>query len=230
MLTRDDLTVPDCLEVLEAVRPLRPRHVGFKDLGVPLAVQHELVARIRAMGATCYLEVVSESPEACLRSTESAVALGVDRLLGGTDIAAMGAIVAGSGIALYPFCGRPQGHPTRLSGRAEEIASHCRALVDAGAQGVDLLAYRAVDDDPLAIVAAARRALGDGRLIVAGSIDSPDRIRQLADLGVDAITMGTALFEDAFAPDRRGVAAQLEAALAALPQSRSRSDEIDPNS
>ena len=217
MLTRDDLTVPDCLEVMEEVRGLGLGHIGFKDLGVPLAVQQDLVARIRDAGAIPYLEVVSETPEACLRSAQSAVTLGVDRLLGGTDATAMGRIVQDSGIALYPFCGRPQGHPTRLGGTAAEVAEHCRALVDAGAEGVDLLAFRAVDADPLALVVSARDALVSGRLIVAGSIDSPDRVRLMADLGVDAITMGTAVFEETFAPGRKGVAAQLEAVLAAMP-------------
>ena len=89
--------------------------------------------------------------------------------------------------------------------------------MEAGAEGVDLLAFRAVDADPLALVASARDALGESRLIVAGSIDSPDRVRLMADLGVDAITMGTAVFEETFAPGRKGVAAQLEAVLAAMP-------------
>ena len=34
MLTRQDQTVPDCLEVLEYIRPLGLTHIGFKDVGV----------------------------------------------------------------------------------------------------------------------------------------------------------------------------------------------------
>ncbi len=217
MLTRDDLTVSDCLDVVDQVIPLGVRHLGFKDVGVPLDVQRELLARIKASGATSYFEVVSETPEACLASARNAVALGVDCLLGGTDVSAMADIAAGSGIALYPFCGFPQGHPTKLGGSPAEIAGHCRAMVAAGAAGVDLLAYRAVDADPVDLIKAARQALAPGRLIVAGSIDSPQRVRAMADLGVDAITIGTALFQGVFAPDRKGIAAQLEAALEAVP-------------
>ena len=33
--------------------------------------------------------------------------------------------MAGTGIALYPFCGFPQGHPTRLGGSPADIARHC---------------------------------------------------------------------------------------------------------
>ena len=67
MLTRDDLTVADCLEVMDEIGSLGVRHLGFKDVGVPLEVQRELLARIKASGATSYFEVVSETPEACLR-------------------------------------------------------------------------------------------------------------------------------------------------------------------
>jgi len=217
MLTRDDLTVSNCLEVVEEVLPLGVRHLGFKDVGVPLDVQRELLARIKASGATSYFEVVSQTPEACLRSAQAAVDLGVDRLLGGTDTAAMAQIVAGTGIELYPFCGFPQGHPTKLGGKPEDIARHCREMVAAGAAGVDLLAYRATDADPVDLIAAARQALAPGRLIVAGSIDSPERIRAMADLGVDGITIGTALFQEFFAPGRKGIVAQLKAALDAMP-------------
>ena len=64
MLTKDDLTVANCLEVIEEVIPLGVRHLGFKDVGVPLEVQRALLGRIRDAGATSYFEVVSETPEA----------------------------------------------------------------------------------------------------------------------------------------------------------------------
>jgi phosphoribosylformimino-5-aminoimidazole carboxamide ribonucleotide (ProFAR) isomerase len=129
----------------------------------------------------------------------------------------MGGIVAGRDIALYPFCGFPQGHPTRLGGSPEDIARHCREMVAAGAAGVDLLAYRATDAAHEDLIRAARAALPQGRLIVAGSIASPERVRAMANLQVDAITIGTALFQGNFAPGRGGVAGQLKAALEALP-------------
>ena len=217
MLTQDDLTVSNCLEVVEEVLPLGVRHLGFKDVGVPLDVQRQLLARIKASGATSYFEVVSQTPEACLRSARAAVDLGVDRLLGGTDVAALAGIVAGTGIELYPFCGFPQGHPTRLGGTPADIARHCREMMAAGAAGVDLLAWRATDADPVELIAAARGALAPGRLIVAGSIDSPERVRAMAGLGVDGLTIGTALFQGVFAPGRKGIAGQLQAALDAVP-------------
>lgn len=216
MLTCNDRTVPDCLEVLDTVLPLGVRHIGFKDVGVDAGTLRTLTRRIRDAGAVCYFEVVSETPEACLASTRTAVTLGVDRLLGGTDIAAVGKILDGSGIAYYPFAGFPVGHPTRLGGTPGDIAGHCRAFMASGAAGVDLLAYRATDANPLDLVRAARAGLGAGELIVAGSIDSPARLRLMADAGADGVTIGTALFQNTFAPGQQGVAAQLAAALQAV--------------
>ena len=221
MLTHNDQTVTNCLEVLDQALPLGLAHVGFKDVGVPPAMQAELTRRIKAAGATSYLEVVSETPEACLNSARIAVELGVDRLLGGTDIDAIGPVIEGSvtnglGVAYYPFVGFPIGHPTRLGGSPQDIAQHCRSFMRQGAAGVDLLAYRASDADPVDLVRAAREALPKGELIVAGSIKGPDQVNLMADLGVDGITIGTAIFEGSFAPDRRGIVGQLEAAIEAV--------------
>jgi len=221
MLTHNDRTVENCLDVLDQALPLGVGHVGFKDIGVTEDLQAEINRRIKAAGARSYLEVVSETPEACLESARAAVRLGVDCLLGGTDIDAIGAVIeravmGGSRIGYYPFVGFPTGHPTKLGGQPEDIAQHCREYMRRGAAGVDLLAYRATDADPVDLVRAARKALPKGELIVAGSINSPERVHLMAELGVDAITIGTAILEGSFAPGKTGIVAQLEAALDAI--------------
>ena len=219
MLTQGDKTVENGLALLDEVLPLGLRHIGFKDVGVSPDTLREMARRIRAAGVTSYLEVVSESPEACLRSARAAAELGVDRLLGGTDISAILPILEGTGIAYYPFAGFPADHPTRLGGQPEDIAAHCRNFMSQGAAGVDLLAYRASEAEPIQLVEAARRALGNGQLIVAGSIDGPSRIAALEAAGVDAFTIGTAVIEGTFDPTRDGVAAQIRSVLECLRRS-----------
>lgn len=210
MLTVGDRTIPDCLAVAETLRPLGLRHIGFKDIGVPFETLESLHACLKSLGATTYLEVVSTSPETAIASAKAAAKLGVDRLLGGADAGPI--LKAAPGVACYPFCGRPEGHPTRLGGTPESVAEDCRRLESMGAAGVDLLAYRATEADPIALINAARRAL-QGELIVAGSIDSPDRIKAVRDAGADAFTIGTAALKGVFAPGRDGLQAQLEAIL-----------------
>ncbi len=215
MLTRHDQTVEDCLEVIEAIAPAGLTHVGFKDVGVDLATLRSLNERIKTSGATSYMEVVSTSKDACLRSARAAAEIGVDRLLGGTDAGEVLQILDGTGIGYYPFPGTPVGHPTRLGGSPEQIAEHCRNFLQAGCAGVDLLAYRATDADPLDLVRAARHALPGTGLVVAGSVDSPARIRALAEAGADAFTIGSAVFDGSFSPTKGAITSQLRDVLAA---------------
>jgi uncharacterized protein related to proFAR isomerase len=208
MLTRQDRTVVDCLEAFDSVRSLGVRHVGFKDVGVSMETLKALNRAIKNSGATSYMEVVSETPEDCIRSAHNAVEIGVDRLLGGTEIAPTLEVLAGTDIQYLPFSGRPEGHPTRLGGSPEDIEQDCRRFAQLGCAGVDLLAYRATEADPLDLVRAARKGM-DGYLAVAGSIDSPERIRAVAEAGADGFTIGTAALEGAFSPRKGVLASQL---------------------
>ncbi len=214
MFTRDDRTVEDCLDVFEIIKEIGVKHLGFKDVGVDRDTLIALNGRIKAAGSVTYMEVVSTTSEACLNSARAAVEIGVDRLLGGTDAAAMLEILGGSGIAYFPFAGRPEDHPTRLGGRPEDVAADCRRFEEMGCAGVDLLAYRATEADPLDLVRAARAALS-GELIVAGSVDTPGRVRALAEAGAGAFTVGTAAFDGSFSPRKGSLRSQLRDILAA---------------
>ena len=113
MLTRNDRTIEDAAYLVDAACELGVRHIGFKDVGVPFATMQELAGTIRRRGGVCYLEVVSTTSEAMLRSLEAGRALGVDRILGGTDLDAAQRIL-GDLSRYFPFPGNPVGHPTRL--------------------------------------------------------------------------------------------------------------------
>ncbi|MEV5974529.1 HisA/HisF-related TIM barrel protein [Streptomyces sp. NPDC051921] len=210
MLTRDDRTVTDCLHVLDSVRDLGITHIGFKDVGVDPATLRRLHEQIRALGATSHLEVVSTGRDQALDSVRTAVELGVDWLMGGTWVAETLDLLAGTPVRYLPFVGEPEGRPTRLAGDTARIAEDCRRAEAAGCAGVDLLAHRATEADPLALVRAARAATA-GRLVVAGSLTTATQIRALAEAGVDAFTVGSAVFAGAVRPDAGTLAAQLTA-------------------
>ena len=208
MFTRADQTVEDCLDVFDVIASAGVKHMGFKDVGVSFDTLVELNRRIRDAGATSYLEVVSTTPEACLESARAAREIGVDCVMGGTDAAGILKVLEGSGIGYLPFPGRPVGHPTELGGSATDVEADCRRFESLGCAGVDLLAYRATEADPLDLVRAARRAT-QGTLVVAGSVDSPDRIRRLAEAGANAFTIGSAAFDGSFSPRKGALASQL---------------------
>jgi uncharacterized protein related to proFAR isomerase len=213
MLTRSDQTVSDCLDVLDDIRSVGLMHVGFKDVGVSPEVLAELTRGIRRLGATSYMEVVSTSPEACLRSARVGREIGVDRLLGGTLVEEVLEILAGSSVSYLPFPGRPFDHPTKLAGSPERIEADCRRFRALGCAGVDLLAYRATEADPLELVRAARRGLDGGTLLVAGSVARPEQVRALAAAGADAFTIGSAVFDGSFSPHAGSLRSQLGAVL-----------------
>lgn len=216
MLTHHDKTVQNCLDVYDSLSGIGLKHVGFKDVGVDKATLKELTRRIKADGCIAYVEVVSQTPETIRQSITASAELGVDRVLGGQDIKLAMDTFKGGGPSYYPFPGKPIGHPTKLGGTAVDIEADCRRAVTSGCPGVDLLAYRATEADPLDLIRAARRGVGDnGYLIVAGSIDSPARIKAVASAGADAFTIGSAVFEEAFAHGVKGVRDQCKAILRA---------------
>ena len=215
MLTRNDRTIEDCLDLIELIRPVGLKHVGFKDVGVEPAVLKALTKAIHDTGATSYMEVVSTTPEACLNSARIARELGVKRLLGGTDVDRIMAAIAGSGIEYYPFPGKPIGHPTKLGGTAADVTAHCQTFIEKGCAGCDILAYRATEADPIDLVKAARRGLGPKKhLIVAGAVTSAARIKAINDAGADAFTIGTAVFDGSYSPSKGSIISQLKDVLA----------------
>ena len=215
MLTRNDATVADALALVEIARPLGVRHIGFKDVGADASMLQSLTSAIREAGASPWMEIVSTTREGELRAVELGRDLGVDLLMGGVHVDEALKILEGSAIRYLPFAGAPSGHPTRLGGTAPEIEAQCRAFAAKGCAGVDILAYRSTEAEPLDLVAACRRGFfSSGAVVVAGSVNSPERVAAVRAAGADAFTIGTAAIDGSYAPGAGPLAAQLKAVLA----------------
>ncbi len=199
MLTAADRTVPDCLELMPQIGRLGLPRIGFKDIGCPPDTLAALTAEIKATGAEAWLEMVDLDADATVATARFARDIGVDVLCGGTAVSRILGALQGSNIRYLPFVGTPEGHPTALRGDPTQITEQAKAAELAGAAGVDLLAFRAVDADPLTLIAATRAALS-GELVVAGSVDTPERMADIAAAGADSFTIGSAVFERRFAP------------------------------
>jgi hypothetical protein len=215
MLTRNDATVENALDFVEIARPLGLKHIGFKDVGADSGLLRRLTAAIREAGASPWMEIVATTREAELRGVELGRELGVAMLMGGVHVEEALKILDGSATRYLPFAGAPSGHPTRLGGSAPEVEAQCRAFARQGCAGVDILAYRATEAEPLDLVAACRRGLLDqGAVVVAGSVNSAERIAAVRAAGADAFTIGTAAIDGSYAPGAGPLAAQLQAVLA----------------
>lgn len=214
MLTHNDATVPNALEVLEDLRGSGLRYVGFKDVGASVEQLTEVADAAHDQGFDVMLEVVSTSLEEERRSLEAAIPIGVDWVLGGTNPDVGTEILGGAEIRYCPFPGTVVGHPSVLEGTIEEIAGDTYRLTRTpGVDGVDLLAYR----HPSADIGALTRAVVDasaGPVIAAGSVVDFDQVRLLEQAGVWGFTIGSAIFEGKL-PGAPDVPAQVRAVLSA---------------
>lgn len=210
MLTRNDRTVADAAIHVETALSCGIRHIGFKDIGLPLADMSALTRRIQQAGASAYIEVVSLDRDSELRSVRAAIDLGVDYLLGGTHVDEVLPLLEGTGIRYYPFPGRIAGHPSVLEGtQAAIVASAVSLARHPGVSGLDLLAYRSSGDVP-ALIRAVCKAVAKP-VIVAGSIDSPAQIALIHQAGAAGFTIGTAALDGRFPASATDLAAQLAA-------------------
>jgi len=196
MLTKNDMTIPDAISVFEKVKLSGVRQIGFKDVGLPKEELRRLVGMMRDRQMETFLEVVSESKDDSLNSARNAMDLGVHYLIGGTYPEPILDLIRGSGIRFFPYVGRVIGHPCLLRGRIDEIVEDARRVEKLGVDGINLLAYRHDGDVPKlmrSVVSAVKIPV-----IVAGSIDSSARIREVEDCGAWGFTIGGAIFDGRF--------------------------------
>lgn len=198
MLTHNDQTVKDAIEVFDSCKDLPVQHWGFKNIGLPVPQMKQLVANMKAAGKTTYLEVVTYDEEACMAAAKLAIECGFDCLMGTLYFPSVGNLVKGK-IKYFPFCGKVWDNPSKLGGSIDEIIADAERLKALGCEGTDLLAYRHVDD-PVALLKRFLKEV-DFPTVVAGSIDTYERIDFMHELNAYGITMGSALFNKKFVKD-----------------------------
>lgn len=199
MLTHHDKTVVNAKEVFETVKDLPVQCWGFKDVGLPREQMAELLDAMKAAGKTTYLEVVSYSEEECMRGAKLAVELGYDCLMGTIFYPSVWEYLKKSNIKYMPFVGKVHGSPSVLEGSVAEIIDEGRKLTAEGVYGFDILAFRHVEDPEK----LAKEFVGEMEVpvVIAGSINSRERMKFVEDIGAYGFTMGSALFEKDFVPD-----------------------------
>lgn len=212
MLTHHDLTVPNAIDVFKEIRDNGVTHIGFKDVGLPMKKLRALVNLMRESGKTIFLEVVSETEKEALRSAKRSLELRVDYLIGGTYVEKIQGILQDR-IRFMPYIGEVAGHPCELRGTIEEIVRDAERVEGLGVDGINLLAYRHHGDSEQ-LIASVKRAVSIP-LIVAGSINSFDRIKRVTNLGVWGFTIGSAIFEKKFVP-QGDLSDQITAVLKAI--------------
>jgi 2,4-dienoyl-CoA reductase-like NADH-dependent reductase (Old Yellow Enzyme family) len=199
MLTHQDRTVSNALELFERTRDYPITHWGFKDVGLPAEEMRSVVKAMKDAGKTTFLEVVSLSEEEGLRGAQLAVELGFDILMGTVFFPSISEYLKNKPVRYYPFPGHVHSHPSILDGTIDEIVAHARQLEAHGVHGLDLLTYRYNGEASrlLKLVVEATNI----PIVSAGSIATFDRITEVWDSGAWGFTIGSAFFERQFVPD-----------------------------
>lgn len=200
MLTHNDVTVSNARGCFLDSADLPIQYWGFKDVGLPTAEMEQLVNDFKDAGKTPVLEVVNFDEQGLLDAASLAVDCGVEYFTGGVFSEAVLERVHAAGMKYFPFCGDVGGSPVELKGSADDIAKDASRLLECGADGIDLVAYRYSGGDPIELAKLVEHQLGGKNLIIAGSINSAERIRLMQEVGPFGYTMGGALFEGAFKP------------------------------
>lgn len=200
MLTHHDVTVPDARDHFRAAADLPVQYWGFKDVGLPAREMETLVGELRNAGKTPVLEVVRFDEDDLVDAASLAADCGVQYFTGGKFSLAVMERVQAVGMKYFPFCGDVSGSPIELTGTPQDVVDDARRLGGSGADGVDFVAFRYASGDPIRLAKQVVHELGGDKVIIAGSINSVDRVRLAHEIGPFGYTMGGALFEGAFKP------------------------------
>ena len=198
METYNDVTRTDAIEIYREIHTTNVKFIGFKDIGLPIEKLKELHSMMKKDGRTTFLEVVSASEKENIRSVKVAKELGVDYLIGGTYIESTLPLIEGTDIKYFPYCGKIVDHPCKLRGAIGDIVEDTKKIKEMSIPGINLLAYR-YDGNVEELMKKVSAV--DLPMIVAGSIDSYERVRKMDELDVWAFTIGGAIFDKKFVPD-----------------------------
>lgn len=197
MLTNNDITVENANEIFENCKDLEVECWGFKDIGLPVVEMQKLVKNMKAANKKTFLEVVSIGEKEGMKGAKLAVECGFDYLMGTVFYEKIADYLIDKHPKYYPFCGKIYGHPSVLDGTVDEIISHAKYILENGAEGIDLLAYRYKED-------ADKRLISDflaqikAPVILAGSINNWARLERVLNYKPWGFTIGSAFLDRKF--------------------------------
>lgn len=197
MLTHNDKTVPDAIEIFEAAKNSKAKYWGFKEVGLPEDQMKILVQKMKDAGKTTFLEVVDYTEEGCVEGAKIGARCGFDVLMGTLYFDSVKAVADAAGMRYMPFVGELSGRPSVLNGTIQGMIDEANNLIDTkGLDGFDLLGYRYTGDAVKLNAEFVKNVRGD--VCLAGSVSSFQRLDEVKATGAWAFTIGGAFFEKKF--------------------------------
>ncbi len=215
MLTRDDMTVTNALALVEIARPLGLRHIGFKDVGADASMLQSLTAAIREAGASALDGSRVDDARGRIarrgawpRSRRRPAAWRRSRRRGAEDPRGLGDPLSCRSPARPAAIRRGSAGPPRRSRRSAAPSPQRAARASTFSPIARPRPNRSTSSPP-----AGADFPHFGVVVVAGSVNSPERVAAVRAAGADAFTIGTAAIDGSYAPGAGPLAAQLGAIL-----------------
>lgn len=196
MLTRDDTTVENALEVFEECKKAPTRYWGFKDKGTDTEEMKTLIERMKSACKTTFLEVLNEKEDECVRFANFAIEFEFDYLIGMHYFDTVNDFLRSKRIKYFPTCGKRSGIPRILDGSIEEIISEAKQIEKGGVDGITLSAYR-YRGDPEELTQKFVKEI-QIPIIITGSINSYQKLDLIKRLNPWGFTIGSAFFNKDF--------------------------------
>ena len=199
MLTHNDKTVSNALEVFDQCKDLPVKYWGFKNIGLPVEKMKKLVSNMKKTKKTTFLEVVTYNEKSCIDAAKLAIDCQFNYLMGTIYFESVHNLLKDKNIKYSPFCGKVSGSPSILKGSIQEIIDKTKLIEKKGVDGFDLLAYRYVGNAEK----LAKEFIKTIKIpvILAGSINSFNRLDKVKQFNPWGFTIGTAFFDKIFVKD-----------------------------
>ena len=196
MLTYNDKTVSNALEIFDQCKELPVECWGFKNVGLPVEKIKKLVGNMKEAKKNTFLEVVTYNEKSCLDAAKLALECQFDYFTGSIYFESVHNLLKDKNIKYFPFCGKVSGSPSILEGSIQEIIDDAKLMEEKGVDGFDLLAYRYVEDaEKLAqqFIKAIKIPI-----VLAGSINGFNRLDKIKQFNFWGFTIGSAFFDKKF--------------------------------
>ena len=197
MLTENDQTVENAIDFFQSSADLPIEYWGFKNVGISHEKMIELIKILKKHKKNIVFEIVSYNEEEALEAVRFAKESCVDYLIGTILSSKILEELKGSELKYFPFIGKVYGAPSILAGTLDEFRKQLRYFEQLKLDGVDLLAYRYTHGDAFNLVETIVKE-AKINVIVAGSIDSEQKIESILKLNPWGFTIGSALFKSRF--------------------------------
>lgn len=196
MLTHNDKTIDNAWQVFDECRHSQAQFFGMKDGTFNASQMKAIFDYMKQCNKTTVLEVVQYDEIGSLEGAKLAVACQVDILMGTCFFDSVNEYCKAHQLKYMPFVGEIYGRPSILNGTTESMLAQIDFYQQKGVYGIDLLGYRYVGNAELlnqTLVSQSQLPI-----VIAGSIDSVQKLDAMKHISPFAFTIGSAFFERKF--------------------------------